>query len=86
MASENREQKTSPSTKQQQEPSPEGRRTSAQGSGVDRPAPMSGYRTMKRPDAEDYLPEASGLSGADMPNAPHGEGVAGQRTEQGQGK
>lgn len=45
-------------------------RQGARGSGVDQQAPMSGYRTVKRDSDEDYLPEAAGLPGVDMPNMP----------------
>lgn len=51
------------------------RRQSAQGSGVDQPAPhaMSGYRTTKRENDEDYVAEASGFPGVEMPNVPKAE-------------
>jgi hypothetical protein len=60
--STNRENQSTPPT------FPSTRRNIPRGSGVDRPAPVSAYRTHKSVDDGDYLPEAAGLSRADMPN------------------
>lgn len=54
-------------------------RQAARGAGVDQPVSMSGYRTSKRESDDDYLAEAAGLPGVNMPNAPK----AGKEQQQG---
>ncbi|CCX06193.1 Protein of unknown function [Pyronema omphalodes CBS 100304] len=46
----------------------------AQGSGVDRQAPMSGYKTAKKDDADDWVAGAAGL--------PHAEGQTGSMSSE----
>ena len=58
---------------------------SARGSGVDKPAPHAAYRTRKRAEQNDYLAEASGLPGVEMPNQAHEEKMAGKSGGGGEG-